>query len=645
LSPLDVALTTLLALAIVLLVLERTRVARQARREQLRTENLVKDQTEFLARWDTAGLRTFVNTAYSRFLGRTEQELLGHSFFEPLADEDRERVHAAVEKLTTDEPCRIVEHRVNLPDGGHAWNGWSLRGIFDADGALTEVQAVGRDITDRKRAEEALRLSEERYRSLYTKTPVMLHSTDRDLGKLLSVSDHWLAALGLRREEVLGRPFVDFLNEESKQRFESEILPEFRRSGLLVEAPVQYRKSDGGGLDALLSTLAERGGAGEERCFAVSIDVTERNRVEGQKQKAFEEIARLKDELERERDYLREEVNVSLHFGEIIGRSNALQQVLARIEAVAGTDSTVLILGESGVGKELVARAIYARSQRAGKPLVKVNCASIPHELFESEFFGHIRGSFTGAHRDRIGRFQLAHRGTLFLDEVAEIPLELQGKLLRVLQEGEFERVGEDITRKVDVRLIAATNRDLRKEAAAGRFREDLYYRLSVLPIEVPPLRRRREDILPLATHFLELVCRELGKPPLAVSRYQAEQLERYDWPGNVRELRNVMERAAIFSPGDKLRLDEALPGAGADGTESEAIPAAGPGGEATTVPGADRVLTNDELRELQRRNLIAALDSTGWRVSGKGGAAELLGLKPSTLTYQIKSLGIQRPS
>jgi transcriptional regulator with GAF, ATPase, and Fis domain len=318
--------------------------------------------------------------------------------------------------------------------------------------------------------------------------------------------------------------------------------------------------------------------------------------------------------------------------------------VLGQIEAVAGTDSTVLILGESGVGKELVARAIYAGSQRAGKPLVKVNCASIPRELFESEFFGHVKGAFTGAHRDRIGRFQLAHRGTLFLDEVAEIPPELQSKLLRVLQEGEFERVGEDVTRKVDVRLIAATNRDLRREAAAGRFREDLYYRLSVLPLDVPPLRRRREDILPLSKHFLDLACQELGKPSLPISRYQAELLERYDWPGNVREVRNVMERAAIFSPGDKLRLDQALPGVHSEGADQPA-----PAGEVEDgvekAAGTDRLLTNEELRELQRRNILTALESTGWRVSGKGGAAELLGLKPSTLTYQIKSLGIHKPS
>src|SRR5690606_2372745 len=248
-----------------------------------------------------------------------------------------------------------------------------------------------------------------------------------------------------------------------------------------------------------------------------------------------------------------------LNFGRIIGESAALKKMLARLEAVAQTSASVLIHGESGVGKELVAHVIHTRSPRADGPLVKVNCASIPHELFESEFFGHVKGAFTGAHRDRVGRFQLADGGTIFLDEVGEIPLDLQSKLLRVLQESEYERVGDDRTHSVDVRVIAATNRDLEQAVEAGTFREDLYYRLSVFPIDVPPLRDRGDDVIQLASHFLERTCQEFGHAPLQLSRQQAQLLKRYSWPGNIRELKNVIERAVILSQGKVLRLDLAM--------------------------------------------------------------------------------------
>ena len=283
----------------------------------------------------------------------------------------------------------------------------------------------------------------------------------------------------------------------------------------------------------------------------VSTQVAARQELE----RRAEEIERLKDALEQERDYLREEVRASGRFGEIIGDSPALRMVLAQIEAVAKTNATVLVTGESGVGKELVARAIHTASPRANAPLVKVNCGSIPKDLFESEFFGHRKGAFTGAVRDRVGRFRLAHGGTLFLDEIGEIPLELQSKLLRVLQEREFEPIGDERTQKVDVRIVAATNRDLTKEVAEGRFREDLFYRLGVFPIGVPPLRDRREDIVPLALHFLELAAKDLNIPRPEVPKSVAPRLESYDWPGNIRELQHVMERAAILAGKGPLRI------------------------------------------------------------------------------------------
>ncbi|NIL93854.1 MAG: AAA family ATPase [Woeseiaceae bacterium] len=366
-----------------------------------------------------------------------------------------------------------------------------------------------------------------------------------------------------------------------------------------------------------------------------SKDVTERLRAERKLRSALAENASLRKELERERDYLREEVNVAMNFGRIVGTSSALRKMLKQVEAVAETPASVLLLGESGVGKELVAHAIHTQSSRADGPLVKVNCASIPKELFESEFFGHVKGAFTGAHRDRVGRFQLADGGTIFLDEIGEIPLELQGKLLRVLQESEFERVGDDVTRTVDVRVIAATNRNLEQLIVGGEFREDLFYRLSVFPVEVPPLRERGEDVVQLAQHFLERACQDFGRPILTLTRTQADKLRDYDWPGNIRELKNVIERAVILSSGNVLRLDLSMPNiASAEVRDAQAV---------SSRPGG--ILTEKEMRDFQKKNTVMALEESQWRVSGPNGAAELLGVKPTTLADRIRAFGIRKPA
>jgi transcriptional regulator with GAF, ATPase, and Fis domain len=350
--------------------------------------------------------------------------------------------------------------------------------------------------------------------------------------------------------------------------------------------------------------------------------------------RAFEDNEALRRELELERDYLREEVESSGAFGEILGSSPALERVLHQVEMVAATDANVLVLGESGTGKELIARAIHQRSARFRKPLVKVNCGSIPRELFESEFFGHVRGSFTGAVRDRIGRFQLADGGTLFLDEVGEIPLELQAKLLRVLQEGEFERVGDEATRRVNVRVVAATNRNLRQEVEEGRFRLDLYYRLGVFPLEVPPLRDRREDIPALIAHFVRQATLRFHVAPPAVPAREMELAQHYDWPGNVRELQNAVERAVIVSHGGKLALD--LPQNARRLTKVSERPA---------LPSlqADVVIPEREWRERERANVLCALRQANFRISGKGGAAELLGVNAGTLASRLKALGIDK--
>ena len=347
--------------------------------------------------------------------------------------------------------------------------------------------------------------------------------------------------------------------------------------------------------------------------------------------RAFEEIEQLRARLEEENQYLREEVTAALGAGTILGASPGLQKVLQQIQLVAPTDAAVLVTGESGTGKELVARAIHDHSPRRSRTMVKVNCSAVPDSLFESEFFGHAKGAFTGALRDKQGRFELADGGTLFLDEIGEVPLAMQGKLLRVLQEQEVERIGDPRTRKVNVRIVAATNRELRKEVEAGRFRQDLFYRLSVFPIETPPLRDRREDIPALVAHFVKQSAQRMNRRVPRITPATMNQLAAYDWPGNVRELQNAVERAVILSQGGPLRFD--LVASRSGGTPPAIAPA----------PSQTGVLTQVELKRRERENLTAALQQTGGKIFGPDGAAELLGMKPTTLASRIAALGLER--
>lgn len=350
--------------------------------------------------------------------------------------------------------------------------------------------------------------------------------------------------------------------------------------------------------------------------------------------RAFAEIKRLKRQIENENAYLREEVNIAQSFNGIIGKSSALREILRQIVLVAPIDTSVLITGESGTGKELIAREIHARSKRARHPMIKINCAAIPKDLFESEFFGHARGAFTGAHKDREGFFQIADRGTLFLDEVSEIPLELQGKLLRVLQEGEYQRVGEEKVRKVDVRIISATNRDLGREVTAGRFREDLYYRINVYPFHLPPLRDRKEDIPLLVNHFLALISRRLNRSRPRLTQADIEFLTQYDWPGNIRELQNIIERAVITSHLGKLD-------SGISSITYLGVSATTPGVHTKGHIDKYSILSDAEIRQLERENMIKALSVCNGKIYGPRSASEKLGLKPTTLISRLKKMGI----
>lgn len=343
-----------------------------------------------------------------------------------------------------------------------------------------------------------------------------------------------------------------------------------------------------------------------------------------QLEQALEQVQHLKNRLQAENVYLREEIKLNHNFEEIIGRGTALKKVLHNVEQVASTSTTVLILGETGTGKELIARAIHNLSPRKHRPLVKVNCAALPANLIESELFGHEKGAFTGAVARQVGRFELADTGTLFLDEIGDLPLELQAKLLRVLQEGEFERLGSTRTLKVDVRLLAATNRELEKAVEDGIFREDLFYRLSVFPVHLPPLRQRREDISLLAQHFVEKYSKKLGKRITTIPGKVMEALQAYAWPGNVRELENVVERALILAQGTTLQLDAPLEGGlgGAGRTRSTAV----------------------SLEEAERNHIVAALEEMHWRIEGPYGAARRLAINPSTLRSRMRKLGIEKP-
>ncbi|GJL78640.1 MAG: hypothetical protein NPINA01_16290 [Nitrospinaceae bacterium] len=357
-------------------------------------------------------------------------------------------------------------------------------------------------------------------------------------------------------------------------------------------------------------------------------DISERKQAE-------KEIQRLKNQLELENAYLNEEVLEAKAYGEIVGRSPALGNILAQIEMVAPTNASVLITGESGTGKELVAREIHKRSPRSERSMIKVNCASIPRELYESEFFGHVKGAFTGAIKNRTGRFELAQGGTLFLDEVGEIPLDLQSKLLRVLQEGTYERVGDEKTLHADVRVIAATNQNLKEDVQEKRFRQDLYYRLNVFPIEVPALRQRKEDIPMLAAHFIKIAARKLNAPLPHLTQANVLDLQEYDWPGNVRELVNAIERAVIVSQGGKVQFD--LP----DRKSKVRVEQKDSGRPKS--PGTSRILTKRDMLEQERENILNALIQCNWKITGPKSAAEVLEMKPTTLYSRIKKLGIKQ--
>ena len=548
--------------------------------------------------------------------------------------------------------------------------------IIENDGT-TCICASIRDVSERKRAMEALERQSETLENLVAERTERLQHSEERARLLLDINNAIIGSI--RREELFraiaealedhvphGRAVLLLYHEDAEtlelyalagELGDSSVWPVGktwtpgsirlwpvidRREPVLVQdlqegspTPLEQQLLDGGIRGLLAVPLLARGrllgvlGVGSRTPDAYSkndadffMQIGAQVALAVEKMLAFEEIEALRSRLEQEKLYLQHEIKTQHNFEEIVGESPALERVLQDVETVAPTEANILIRGETGTGKELIARAIHDLSPRSERALVKVNCAALPAGLIESELFGHERGAFTGALSRKVGRFQLADGGTILLDEVGDLQLELQGKLLRVLQEGDFERVGGTTTIRVSVRVIAATNRDLDKAVAAGEFRSDLFYRLNVFPITLPPLRERGNDIRLLVNYFAMKHSREIGKEISVVPKAAMDRLLAYSWPGNVRELQNVVERAVILSRGEELALGDWFAGSGTEELSGRPL----------------------QLNQVQAQHIQDVLQQTGWKVSGKGGAAELLGLKPTTLEYRMKKLGIVRP-
>jgi len=614
----------------------RKEAEKALRESEQRYRSVVDSQSEMICRYVPDTTLTFVNEAYCRFFGKSRHELVGHKFLDLIPDPAHGAILEHVRSLIENPRVEANEHEVFLSDGSVGWQRWYNYAIRDAEGKIIEFQAIGNDVTDRRKAEEEVvqrdRLLHAMFQSLSSHVIVL----DRE-GVITYASKSWTDPVGANNGLAgagIGDNYLDGCRKATGDPFAKEAAEGIERvlAGELPNFITEYPHLAGGDERWILVSVdampPEHGGV-----VVSHTDITMRKDTERSLEAALGELRQLKDKLHAENIYLQEAINVAHDFGEIVGSGKALRRVMRQAEQVAPLDTTVLITGETGTGKELLAHAIHNLSPRNGHPLVNVNCATLPAQLIDSELFGHERGAFTGAVAKRVGRFEIANGGTIFLDEIGELPLELQTKLLRVLQEGEFERLGSSRTLKVDVRVLAATNRDLDDAVAKGLFRSDLFYRLSIFPINVPPLRERREDIPMLVAHFVRQLGRKMGKHIESIPNSTMKAMQDYAWPGNIRELRNVVERAAIITRGSELRLLDSL--------ESTPIPQAI---DSPIILPPAKPSGGDTLEENQRRLIIQTLEKTYWRVEGATGAAALLGIHPNTLRSRMKKLGIVKP-
>ena len=576
---------------------------------------------------DTEGRYRNVNSGFEQATGRQASEIIGrsdHEIFPPeiagtFVKNDR-RIMELEEAMTFEESLR---------SGDRDFVFLTTKTLYkDRDGKVLGIIGSAKNITERRRIEIALKQSEEKYRMMFESALHGIYQATPD-GCLIHANTALAHICGYDSTKELISALTNighqlYVNPAQRDTFMQLMAEEGRLSSFEYQI---YRKN--GSLAWISETArAVRDDAGAIQYYeGFVIDIST--------QKRAVELEREKTHLQARNLFLQEELEHSRELNDLIGQSSAMRIIRKQLGLVAPTDTTVLIQGESGVGKEMIATEIYQRSHRKHKPMVRVNCASIPKDLYESEFFGHVQGAFTGAVKDRPGRFEAADGGTLFLDEVCEIPLELQGKLLRVLQEQQYERVGDDETRFVNVRIIAATNRDLHQEVEARRFRQDLFYRLNVFPLEAPPLRERLDDLPLLAEHLLMVAAKKIKCLVPSLTQAHISELQQYSWPGNIRELQNIIERAVITSRFGPLQFD--LPN-NVDRSGKTSVPTK----KAETI-GEDEIIPEAEMQRWERENLVRALRRTGGKLYGANGAAALLGVNPTTLASRIRKMGLQQ--
>jgi len=588
--------------------------------------------------------------ALLRFTGQTKEEVKGLGWVSALHPDDVEQTMQVWTKAVATKTAYEVEYRIRRYDG--IYRHFLARGVpvLERDGSVREWVGTCIDITERKQAEETLRQAHEELEQRVAERTAEL-STANELLKQ-EITDHGLAeqALQLERDKlklildtindgvhIVNRCYqIEYVNPVIEKEFgpvkgrkcyeyfhDTKEVCSWCKSPQVFEGESMdsewHSVRTGRTFDVHEMPIVNTDGSISK--LKLMHDITQRKQSEETLRNALSEINELKDRIEAENIYIRQEISMGKQFSHIVGQSNALKYVLYRAEQVAPADTTVLILGETGTGKELIAAAIHQMSPRKDRVMVTVNCAALPPNLIESELFGREKGAFTGADARRVGRFEIASGSTICLDEIGELPLEVQGKLLRVIQNGEFQRLGSPHTVKVNVRIVATTNRNLEEEVRKGRFRKDLYYRLNVFPITLPPLRQRKEDIPLLVQAFLERFNRQLGKEITTVPKETMRALQEYEWPGNIRELENIMERAVILCPGPVFRLADHL----------EDLPC-------SSSPDSKT------MEEAERDHILRTLSETRWRINGKNGAAAILGLNPSTLRARMQKLGIQRP-
>jgi PAS domain S-box-containing protein len=538
-----------------------------------------------------------------------------------VVDEDREAYQNQADLAFLSGEQRVVKFRCVTKSGEWIWAESHIAVIRDGSGNSIGLRGVTLDVTEREKAHQALLESEELFRNMSDAAPTFIWVADTEM-LCTYFNTKVLDFTGRTMGELNGRGWLESIHPDDLDDSVATYANAYERLEPFI-MEMRWRRADGeyrwiynSGAPLVSSSGALLGYVGS------AVDISERRLAEESLQTAMVEIKKLKDDLQEENMYLREVIELEHNFDEIIGNSDALRYVFFKIEQVAKTDATVLITGETGTGKELVARAIHSTSRRSSRPLVKVNCAALSAGLIESELFGHERGAFTGATARKIGRFELADGATIFLDEVGELPLELQSKLLRVIQEGEFERLGSSKTITVDARIIAATNRNLESEVKKGNFREDLLFRLNVFPITVPPLRERKDDLPQLIEYFANRFSKKIGKTIRSVSPGTIRNLAQHSWPGNIRELANVIERSVINSQGETLSVFEDFGKVAINGVSSASA---------------------DTLETMERKYISEILANLGWRIEGVSGAARVLGLNPSTLRTRMAKLGITK--